>query len=215
MRLGLGALALGALLAACDSPPSPYAPNTPVPTPIVLAPQTMVLRPDQMKAYLRTQDSTVDAGTLADQEGDQSLLTTLKNEGLQVGARVSFSDPARGGPPTPFATVISEVLRFKDPAGATAFVNDETRRRSVPPAGGTLAPLSGLPLGGADDIVGLSANTPAQSTGEPPGRAVFAIIRRGSLVAEVFGGGPTSTATDANFVALVQLQEQQLSAKPS
>jgi hypothetical protein len=214
-RLALGAAGFGVLLAACDSPPSPYPPRTAVPTPPVLAPQTMVLRPDQMKAYLRTQDSTVDPGTLADQEGDQSLVTKLKDQGLKVGARVSFSDPNRGGPATPFATVISQVLLFHDAAGATAFVADETRRRAVPPAGGSLTPIDGLPLGGADSIAGMAANTPAQSTGEPPSRAVFALIRRGSVVAELLGGGPTSTATDANFIALVQVQEQQLSAKSS
>jgi hypothetical protein len=215
-RLALGAAAgLGLLLAACDSPPSPYPPPTQAATPVVLAPQTMVLRPDQMKSYLRTQDSTVDAGTLADQEGDQTLAATLRSQGLQLGARVSFSDPNQGGAATPFATVISQVLFFHDANGATAFVTDETRRRAVPPTGGSLSPISGLPLGGADSIVGMAANTPAQSTGEPPSRAVFAIIRRGSVVAELLGGGPASTATDANFTSLVQLQEQQMTVKPS
>ncbi|HXA28790.1 MAG TPA: hypothetical protein VN193_08580 [Candidatus Angelobacter sp.] len=211
----LGAAGLTVLLSGCDSPPTPYPPTTPVPTAPTLAPQTMVLRPDQMKAYLRTQDSTVDAGTLADQEGDQTLVARLKSQGLQLGARVSFSDPNQGGAATPFATVISQVIFFHDATGATAFVSDETKRRAVPPTGGTLSPIPNLPLGGADSIVGMAASTPAQSTGEPPSRAVFAIIRRGSVVAELLGGGPASTATDANFTALVQLQEQQLSAKTS
>ncbi|HZS13899.1 MAG TPA: hypothetical protein VFC09_04815 [Candidatus Dormibacteraeota bacterium] len=215
-RLAVGAIGLGALLAACnDAPPSPYIPTTPQPTPLQLAPQTLVLRTDQMTAYVRTQDSTVDAGTLADQENDQSLVATLQKEGIQVGARVSFSDPNQGGPPTPFATVISQVIIFRDAGGATAFVNDETKRRSVPPQGGTLSPLNGLPLGGADSIVGLAADTPAQSTDQPPSRALFALIRRGNIVAELLGGGPTSTATDANFTNLVTLQEQQLTSKPS
>jgi hypothetical protein len=216
LRLAVGAAGLGLLLAACgDPPPSPYPPQTPTPTPLQLAPQTMVLRPDQMKAYTRTQDSTVDASTLADQEGDLSLATALEKEGLEVGARVSFSDPNRGGPPTPFATVISQVILFHDTAGATAFVDDETRRRAVPPQGGTLHPLEGLPLGGADSIAGMAAEVPAQSTGDPPSRAVFCIIRRGRAVAELLGGGPTTTATDAGFTALVALQELQLSAKPA
>jgi len=168
-----------------------------------------------MPTYTRTQDSTVDAGTLADQESDPSLEATLKSEGIEEGARVSFSDPNRGGAPTPFATVISQVVFFHDATGATAFVADETKRRSVPPTGGTLAPLDGLPLGGADSIVGLAANTPAQSADQPPSRALFALIRRGRVVAELLGGGPTATATDANFITLVQLQERQLSAKAS
>jgi hypothetical protein len=215
-RFAAGAVVLGAVLAACgDSPPSPYPSSTPAATPLALAPQTMVLRPDQMKGYTRTQDSTVDAGTLADQEGDQSLAATLKTQGLQVGVRVSFADPSRGGAPLPFATVISQVLVFKDTAGATAFVADETRRRAQPPQGGTLSPLNGLPQNGVDSIVGMAADTPAQSTGQPPSRAVFAIIRRGRTVAELLGGGPTSTATDANFAALVTLQEQQLSSAPA
>jgi hypothetical protein len=217
VRLSLGAVGLGLLLAACsDSPPSPY-PLSPSGSAgaITLAPQAMVLRPDQMTAYQRTQDSTVDAGTLADQEGDQSLLTTLKQQGLEVGARVSFADPNRGAPPTPFATVISQVLLFHDATGATAFVAEETKRRAVPPQGGSLKPIDGLPLGGADSIVGMAADTPAQSTDQPPARAVFAIIRRGRMVAELLGGGPTATATDANFTALVVVQERQLSAKPS
>jgi hypothetical protein len=215
-HVAAGAVVLGAVLAACgDSPPSPYPSQTPVATPLTLAPLTMVLRPDQMKGYARTQDSTVDAGTLADQEGDQSLVAKLKAQGLEVGARVSFADPAKGGAPMPFATVISQALIFKDAGGATAFVADETRRRAQPPAGGTLSPLNGLPQGGADSIVGMSADTPAQSTGQPPSRAVFAIIRRGRVVAELLGGGPTSTSTDANFTALVTLQEQQLSSAPA
>jgi hypothetical protein len=215
-RTWLAAAGLGSalLLAACnDAPPSPYPPSTPTPTPLTLAPQTMVLRPDQMKGYVRTQDSTVDAGTLADQESDQSLVAKLQQQGLENGTRVSFSDPSQGGPATPFATVISQVLFFHDAAGATAFIADETKRRSVPPDGGTLHPLDGLPLGGADSIVGLAADTPAQSTGEPPSRAVFAIIRSGRIVAELLGGGPSSTATDAAFTAVVQLQEQQLTSK--
>jgi hypothetical protein len=111
--------------------------------------------------------------------------------------------------------VISQALIFKDTAGATAFVADETKRRAQPPQGGTLSPLNGLPQGGADSIVGMTADTPAQSTGQPPGRAVFALIRRGRIVAELLGGGPTSTATDANFTALVTLQELQLSSTPT
>jgi hypothetical protein len=215
-RLAASAVVLGATLAACgDSPPSPFPSSTPVPTAHTLAPQTMVLRPDQMKGYIRTQDSTVDPNTLADQEGDVSLAATLKNQGLQIGARVSFADPSQGGAPTPFATVISQALVFKDAAGATAFVADESKRRAQPPTGGTLSPMNGLPLGGADSIVGMAADTPAQSTGQPPSRAVFAIIRRGRIVAELLGGGPTSTATDANFTALVALQEQQLSSVPA
>lgn len=216
-RLIAGAILLGALLVACGdaNPPSPIPSDAPSPTPLTLAPQTMVLRPDQMKGYARTQDSTVDPGTLADQEGDQSLAAKLKAQGLQLGARVSFADPSQGGPPTPFATVISQALIFKDVAGATAFVGDETKRRAVPPQGGTLSPLDGLPLGGADSIVGMAANTPAQSTDQPPSRAVFAIIRRGRFVAELLGGGPTSTATDANFTSLVALQEQQLTSAPA
>ena len=215
LLIALGALTLTAALSACDSPPSPYPPPTQVPTPPQLAPQALVLRVDQMPTYVRTQDSTVDAGTLADQESDPSLQATLKNQGIEVGARASFSDPNQGGPPTPFATVISQVVFFDNATGASAFVSDETKRRSVPPTGGTLAPLDGLPLGGADSIVGLAANTPAQSADEPPSRALFALIRRGRFVAELLGGGPAATATDANFLALVQLQEQQLSSKAS
>jgi hypothetical protein len=175
----------------------------------------MVLRPDQMRAYTRTQDSSVSAGTLADQEGDQSLVATLQKQGLEMGARVAFADPSRGAPATPFATVISQVLFFHDAAGATTFVTDETKRRAQPPQGGTLTPLDSLPLGGADSIVGMAATLPAQSTGQPPSRAVFALIRRGRVVAELLGGGPTATATDAQFVALVTLQEQQLASKPT
>lgn len=216
LAAGVAVLGLGLLLAACDgSPPSPYPQTTPTPTAPALAPQTMLLRPDQMTAYARTDDSTVDAGTLADQESDQTLTGTLQKQGLEVGARATFSDPNQGGAPTPFVTVISQVLFFKDAAGATAFVSDETRRRSVPPQGGTLSQLSGLPLGGADSIVGLAGDTPAQSTGEPASRALFAVIRRGNVVAELLGGGPDTTATVANFTSLVTLQEQQLSSHAS
>jgi hypothetical protein len=208
------AVGLGTLLAACDgAPPSPYSPSTATPTAPSVAPQTMVLRPDQMRAYTRTDDATVDAGTLADQESDQSLIQALQKQGLQVGARATFSDPNQGGTPTPFVTVISQVLFFNDAAGATAFAADEGKRREVAPQGGTLTVLSGLPLGGADSIVGLSADTPAQSSDQPASRALFAIVRRGRVVAELLGGGPSDTATVASFTPILSLQEQQLSAR--
>jgi hypothetical protein len=213
--LVIAAAAGCSLLAACssDNPPNPY-PSGATPTAMQLAPQSMVLRPNQMAGYKRTEDSSVDAGILADQAGDPSLVATIKGQGLQQGARVSFSDPNAGAAPTPFATVISQALIFRDVAGATAFFHDETARRSQPPQGGTLTPLDNLPLGGADQIVGLTATLPAQSTGQPPGRALFALIRRGPVVAELLGGGAAATATDAGFTALVGLQEQQLAAQP-
>lgn len=213
--VALGAVVgLGLLLAACDpAPPSPYPPQTSTPTPLSVAPQTMLLRPDQMRSYARTNDSTVDAGTIADQESNQALIPVLQQEGLQVGARATFSDPNQGGAPTPFVTVISQVLLFNDASGATAFVADETKRREVPPQGGTLTPVTTLPLGGADTIIGMSADSPPQSAGQPPSRALFCIIRRGRAVAELLGGGPAGTATLANFTPLVSLQEQQLTAK--
>src|SRR5258708_29756689 len=82
------------LLAACssDNPPNPYASGA-TPTAMQLAPQSMVLRPNQMAGYKRTEDASVDAGILADQAGDQSLVATIKGQGLQQGARVSFTDP--------------------------------------------------------------------------------------------------------------------------
>jgi hypothetical protein len=204
------AVALGGVLAGCsgDNPPSPY-PQTPNPTPPTLAPQTMVLRPNQLKGYVRTDDSTVDAGILADQESDPSLVDTLKAQGLQVGARATFADPNQGGPATPFATVISQVLFFHDAIGAASFFTDEQTRRNKAPDGGTLAPLA-LSQGSADAIVGIAATVPAQTAGDPPSRALFALIRHGRFIAELLGGGPATTATDAQFAALVTLQEQQL-----
>ncbi len=212
LRVALAAAALSGLLAACSdsNPPSPF-PATPSGTAPTLAPQTMVLRPNQLAGYVRTDDSTVDAGTLADQESDPSLAATLKTEGLQVGARATYADPNRGAKPTPFATVISQVLFFRDAQGASSFFADEQRRRAKAPDGGTLTTLT-LPAGGADAIAGLVATVPAQASGDPSSRALFALIRRGRYVAELLGGGPQSTATDANFTALVALQEQQLSA---
>jgi hypothetical protein len=209
-----GVLLCGALLSACgDDPGSPF-PQTPNPTPPALAPQVMVLRPNQLTGYVRTDDSTVDAGTLADQESDPSLSTSLQAEGLEVGARATYADPNRGGPPTPFATVISQVLFFRDAQGATAFFADEQKRRNKAPDGGTLSTLS-LPLGGADAIVGLAVVVPSQTSGDPPSRALFALIRRGRVIAEVLGGGPQTTATDERFTALVMAQEKQLEQKLS
>lgn len=210
-RLVLVALPLGLLLAACgaDSPPSPLPTG---PTPLALAPQVMVLRPAQLPGYVRTDDSTVDAGKLADQEGDQSLVAALGRQGLQIGARATYADPNKGGPPTPFATVISQVLFFRDASGAGSFVADEQTRRDNAPAGSTLSSVQ-LPQGDADSIVGLAVTVPAQSSGDPPSRALFALIRRGTVVAELLGGGPATTATDQQFVALVTAQEQQLRAK--
>ena len=212
-RIAAAALMFGGLLAACDSsnPSSPY-PQTAPPTPPSLAPQTMVLRPNPLTGYVRTDDSTVGAGTLADQEGDQSLVATLQQEGLQVGARATYADPNRGGAPTPFTTVISQVLFFRDAQGATSFFADEQKRRASAPAGGTLAPLT-LALGSADAIIGLAATVPPQTGGDPPSRALFALIRRGRIIAELLGGGPSTTATDARFAALVAVQEQQLAQK--
>ena len=208
--LAVAALLLGGVLAGCadSNPPSPL-PQTPNPTPPSLAPQTMVLHPNQLPTYARTDDSTVDAGVLADQEGDQSLVATLNTEGLQVGARATYADPNRGGPATPFATVISQVLFFKDAAGAARFFADEQQRRSKPPDGGTLAPLT-LAQGSTDAITGLAATVPPSTAGDPAARALFALMRRGRIVAELLGGGPATTATDAEFAALVTLQEQQL-----
>jgi hypothetical protein len=209
-------LAAGGLLVACsdDHPASPF-PVTPGPTPVQLAPQTMVLKPSQLPGYVRTGDSTVDAGALADQEGDQSLLGTLMRQGLQIGARATFADPNRGGEPTPFATVISQVLFFKDAQGAASFFSDERKRRGKAPDGGTLSTLADLPTGGADDVVGMAVSLPAQASCDPPARALFALIRRGAIVAELLGGGNAQTATTDRFVALVTVQEQQLSARPA
>jgi hypothetical protein len=214
-RIVVAAVMLGGLLAACGdaNPPSPY-PQTANPTPPQLAPQSMVLRQSQLAGYQRTDDSTVDAGTLADQEGDQSITATVKREGLQVGARVTYADPNQGGAPTPFATVISQVLIFDDARGASSFFADEQKRRSKPPDGGTLASLA-LPQGSADAIVGLAATVPAQTAGDPASRALFALIRHGRYIAEVLGGGPETTATDDRFDILVTAQEQQLSAQVS
>jgi hypothetical protein len=212
-RIAVAALMLGSLLAACadSNPASPY-PQTPPATPPALAPQTMVLRPDQLSGYVRTDDSTVGAGTLADQEGDQSLVATLQHEGLQVGARATYADPNRGGAPTPFATVISQVLFFRDAQGATSFFADEQKRRASAPTGGTLTPLD-LSQGTSDAIVGLAATVAPQTAGDPSSRALFALIRRGRVIAELLGGGPSTTATDARFAALVAVQEQQLAQK--
>ena len=209
-RLVLAAALLAGLLAACsdDNPGSPF-PQTPNPTQPSRAPQAMVLRPNQLSGYVRTDDSTVDAGTLADQENDQSLAAMLKNEGLQVGARATYADPNRGAPPTPFATVISQVLFFRDASGASSFFSEEQQRRNKAPDGGTLTSLT-LPLGGADAIIGLAASVPSTTEGDPPARALFALIRRGRVIAEVLGGGPATTATDDRFTALVTTQEAQL-----
>ena len=205
-------VALGALLAACGDATGPQSPFPPTPTAVSLAPQTMLLRPNQLQGYVRTEDVTVDANSLADQESDPSLTDTLHRDGLQMGARATYSDPSRGTP-TPFATVISQVLLFKDEAGATSFYKDETTRRSKAPDGGSIAPLDNLPLGGADAITGLAATVPPQSTTEGPSRALFALIRRGRIVAEVLGGGTAASATDDRFVAIVTAQEQQLAAR--
>jgi len=211
-RLILVAVALGGMLAACGdaNPNSPF-PASPGATPVQLAPQTMVLQRAQLPQYVRTSDSTVDANTLADQESDQTLVGTLLREGLQIGARAQFSDP-NNGVPTPFATVISQVLVFDDAQGASSFFTDERARRSKPPDGGTLAPLANLPTGGADAVVGLAATVPAQASGDGPSRALFAIVRRGRIVAELLGGGSPQTATDAQFMTLVADQEQELKA---
>lgn len=208
----LVAVALGGVLAACGgaTPDSPF-PASPGPTPVQLAPQTMVLQRAQLPQYVRTSDSTVDANILADQESDQTLVGTLMRQGLQVGARAQFSDP-NNGQPTPFATVISQVLIFNDAQGASSFFTDEKARRSKPPDGGTLAPLANLPSGGADAVIGLAATVPADASGDGPTRALFAMVRRGRIVAELLGGGSAQTATDAQFTTLVGDQEQQLRA---
>lgn len=204
---------LGGLLAACDSgnPTSPF-PQTPNPTPPSLAPQVMVLQRSQLPAYTRTDDSTISAGTIADQENDQSLYTKLLQEGMQVGARATYADPNKGAPPTPFATVISQVLLFRDVQGATAFYNEELQRREQKPDQGTLAQLT-LSQGSADAIAGLVVTVPADTAGDPPSRALFALIRQGRYIAELLGGGPNTTATDDRFAALVTVQEQQLDQK--
>jgi hypothetical protein len=208
-RVLVVALALGAGLSACggDNPPNPY-PATP--TPATLAPQSMVLRPNQLPEYKRTEDSTVDAGILADQANDQSLIGTLGKQGLQQGVRVTFSDPNQGGPPTPFVTVISEVLIFKDASGATAFFGDEKARRAQASQGGTVGPLDGLPTANTDAVAGLVATLPPQSADQAPSHALFALVRRGRVVAELLGSGALATATMDRFSALVTLQVQQI-----
>jgi hypothetical protein len=209
-RVLLALLTLGAGLTACggDNPPNPF-PATP--TPPTLAPQSMVLRPNELPAYKRTEDSTVDPGILADQAGDQSLIGTLTRQGLQQGVRVTFSDPNQGAPPTPFVTVISEVLIFKDASGATAFFGDEKARRNQASQGGTVGPLDGLPTTGTDAVTGLVATLPPQSADQAPSHALFALVRRGRVVAELLGSGDVATATMDRFSALVTLQVQQIS----
>ncbi|HEV7678052.1 MAG TPA: hypothetical protein VGQ42_05755 [Candidatus Dormibacteraeota bacterium] len=210
-RVLAAALAMSAGLVACggDNPPNPY-PATP--TPASLAPQSMVLRPTQMTGYKRTEDVTVDPNTLADQANDQSLVGTLTKQGLQQGVRVTFSDPNAGAAPTPFVTVISEVLVFKDNGGATAFFGDEKGRRAQASQGGTVGPLDGLPTAGADAVAGLVATLPPQSADQAPSHALFALVRRGRVVAELLGSGTTSTATMDRFTALFTVQVEQISA---
>ena len=209
-RIAVVALALGGLLAACNdsNPPSPY-PESPNSTPPSLAPQSMVLRQGQLAGYQRTEDATVDPNSLATRESDPSLADTVRKEGLQIGARVTYTDPDQGAPPRPFQTVISQVLIFKDAQGASRFFAEEQVRRNKPPDGGSVAPLT-VPAGGADAVVGLAATVPAQTAGDPASRALFVLIRRGRVVAEVLGGGPATTATDDQFAALVTDQEQEV-----
>ena len=62
-RMIVLAAMLGGVLAGCDSSPSSPFPQTPNPTTPSLAPQVMVLRPSMLAGNVRTDDSTVDAGT--------------------------------------------------------------------------------------------------------------------------------------------------------
>jgi len=197
-------LSVAVVIAACDggNPSSPV-PLTPPPSgSTALAPQTMVVRPDQLRGYTRSEDATVTADSLASQAADPSLRATLKSEGLVTGARVTFVPPQGGN--LAFAQLVSQALVFGDAAGATRFTGEELGRRQVAPQGGSIAPLTGLPQVGVDQVLGLDATLPADTSGSAPPKAYF-----------VSGVGDASTATLPAFTALVSIQEALIAGAPT
>ncbi|GAC1341449.1 MAG: hypothetical protein NVSMB29_11900 [Candidatus Dormibacteria bacterium] len=200
------------ILAACDSGDIPGAPasSAAVSPAGHRAPNAYLLRVDQLVGYKRGGAQNVDPGTLADQENLPSLKEELRRQGFDSGARERFVDPGRDGPTQPFATIYSQALFFHDQAGAGAFFAAEGRRRDVPPAAGTLTPLTALPSTGAEQFLALEVDAPASAGTGGPQRAFLALMRRGSLVIDLFSQGDPATATVENFRALVVAQEKQL-----
>ena len=198
-------------LVACDSGEIPGAPTVaPVVTPSThRAANAYLLRPDQLPGYKRGGAQNVQPGTLADQENLPALKAEVVRQGFDSGARERFVDPGRATP-RPFYTVFSQALFFHDEAGARAFFTAETMRRQVRPQSGTLTPLTGLPDGGAEQLLALQVDAPGTATTGGPQRAFLALMRRSNLVVTLFGQGDPAMATVNSFEAILVAQEKQL-----
>lgn len=205
------------LVSACsgDNPPSPL-PITPAPSGSTqLSAQIYVLRPDQLRDYNRAANATVSATTIAIQEGDATLQQKVEAQGLLSGVRATFQPPQTPTVPTAFNQIISEGLIFRDVAGAGQFFSDELARRSMTAQGQTLAPLTGLPQTGVDDLRALQVTLAPQTTSGAPPKAYLALMRKGRVVSELLGGGTAGSATVDAFSALLTLMEQALASPPN
>ena len=213
---GLCALTSTLLLAACDdaNPPSPV-PSTPNPAkPVSLAPSSYLLRADQMPGYTRS-SQTLSAGSLGDEQGDPSLKPTLEAQGMQYGARYTYSEP-QNVRSLAFTQVVTEAILFNDATGAGQFLAGERVRRNVPPTnGGSVAPVTDFAATNADEVVGFSARPPAgdAATTVPP-QTWLVVARRGRVVVELLGAGFAEQATRAQFDTLLSMQETLLLVPP-
>jgi hypothetical protein len=195
-------LAAAALLPACTVDTSPPSPSVSV---VAAAPVSVVLRNDQVPGYVHSSAGsiTVTPELLAQEAGDQKITAALAGEGFQRGARVVFV-PANQTTPTPFLTILDQVMFFDDAAGATSYLTAELTRQQAPGSSGT--PVS-LPVqrGSMDQVAGLSFVDTRSGR-----RGFLALMRRGRAVVTLFTGGEGAGATNDEFNRLVSAQEEQL-----
>jgi hypothetical protein len=200
-RLLLTGATAVAVIAGCGGS---GATSTPAPTP---TPATVLLiSPAQLAAYTRTHQDPVTAEQLAGDAGDPAKADIIRSQGLLDGARATYQP--RPDADHAFEQVISEALVFRDAGGATAFYADEQQRRArSPEGGGTVTPITGLTPAGVDQLTGFDARVAPQVAGGPSLEAFLFLMRRGAVVGELLGSGPSTTATMAAITPLLVAQE--------
>jgi hypothetical protein len=206
-------VALAAFLTACaDDSGAPVPTPLMTPTPPAQAVIIYVLNPSQVPGYTRTTDATMNSGAVADEKNDPSLAARLDSDGFVHGATSAYAPPPNVAG-TAFTDINSDALLFSSAAGATAYYNEEANLVDTAPVGGTLDFLGGLPHQHVDSMVSYASSQPP-TNGDQVDRAFIALMRRGSVVTELFARGASTTATIASAFLPLVTAEQQLLARP-
>ncbi len=215
MRRVLLLVGVAAFLSACaDDSGAPLPTPLTTPSPPAQAVSIFVLRPSQVPGYIRTSDTTLNAGAVADAKNDAALAGRLRSDGFIHGATAAYAPPPNVAQPA-FTDINSDALIFADAAGATTYYIEEANRINTTPSGGTLDALGGLPRQHVDMMVAYSSSQPARGADQVD-RAFITLMRTGRVVTEIFARGASPLATTASaFVPLVSAEQQLLARSPN